>query len=70
MTAPPWFLRQENSTNRQWKSLKRKELKEIRRAVNMYRPGSAYCPGYEDFIKLEKILSKLIDMHGVYKWGR
>ena len=69
--APDWLLLQEGITNRQWKSRKRKELKEVIRAFDNYRTGCAYCPGEDgEADQLGKLLEQMKEAHSVKEWGR
>lgn len=68
-----WILRREGITTRAWKAKKRKELKAIMDAFNVYLGGCAHCPGYgngSEIQALEEQLRKMIDTHSVKKWGR
>ncbi|MCK5128148.1 MAG: hypothetical protein KAR42_17970 [candidate division Zixibacteria bacterium] len=57
-------------TTREFKSHKRKELREIKKALDKYHQGCAYCPGYENEIKeLGKILKKLEELQSIKEWG-
>lgn len=65
----PYFLKK-GKTIREWKAKKRKELKEVLKAVSEYQTGCAYCPGYEtDTDELFKILKKMKESHSFKNWG-
>ena len=58
-------------TQREWKDLKRKQLKKIVEAAKLYRLDCAWCPGYKkDMGALDDILETMTDSHSVKKWGR
>ncbi len=57
-------------TIRQWKSLKRKQLRAIQKATREYRLGCAYCPFYSiDINALEGVVASMIESHSVNNWG-
>ena len=68
---PPYVLENMKlKTTRQFKSRKRKELREIKNALAKYHQGCAYCPGYENEInELGKILKKLEELQSIKEWG-
>lgn len=49
-------------TKREWRQLKRRQLREIRKAVDAFRLGCAYVPGYRD---KELILAYHAGMEGL-----
>ena len=57
-------------TTRDFKALKREQLKDIFRAMSEYLSGCAYCPDNELFDDARKNIEKLIDSHSVKRWGR
>lgn len=59
-------------TRRQWKSLKRTELKNVLSTVNKLRMGSAFIPDpYEGaFNEMEQILMEYKNVMSVKEWGR
>ena len=71
-TIPPDVLKNMKlKTTREFKSRKRKELREIKQALNKYHQGCAYCPGYENEIKeLGKILKRLEELQSIKEWGQ
>ena len=70
-TIPPYVLENMGlKTTRQFKSRKRKELREIKNTLAKYHQGCAYCPGYENEItKLGKILKRLEELQSIKEWG-
>ena len=70
-TPPKWLLEREGITTRQWKAMKRKELREVIKAFDYYRLGCAYCPGINgEVITIGKSLDKLKQSLSVKEWGR
>ena len=58
-------------TTRQWKSLKRKQLRAIQKVVREYRLGCAYCPEYPARVhSMVESLEVMIESHSVKNWGR
>ena len=69
--APQWLLKDLGITQRQWKSRKRKELKMIVDAYNVYVRGSCYCPAYGSELEvLEVALNMMKNSHSIKGWGR
>ena len=60
------------STQREWKIHRRKKLKELEAAMDDFRLGCAYAPGYVDgtIRKLDAALDSLKKSHTVKEWGR
>lgn len=57
-------------TPRQWRALKRKQLKKVKDALEVYQRGCAFCPGYpEDSDRLWGTLRVMLKSHSVRKWG-
>ena len=56
------------TTQRQFKQLKRYQLKVIIEAVAEYHLGCAYCPG--SISVLNEAIETMKDEHSVEKWGR
>lgn len=57
--------------NRQWKSKKRWEARELERRLNDLSMGCAYFPrGFEDVEVIRRALSRIIDDLSVKNWGR
>lgn len=68
---PPHVLKQEGlKTSREWKTLKRRQAKELELALNEFRFGCARCPGYEEVVQLEKSIERLRETLSVKQWGR
>lgn len=56
---------------REFKSLKRKQLREIIHAVGEYRTGCAACPEYgSDIQLLDQVLKRMKESHSAKEWGR
>lgn len=55
---------------REFKKLKRQQLRDINDAVSQYRRGCAYCPGQFDIIQLQTAVDNLVKSHSVREWGR
>lgn len=69
--APKWLLQREGIMNRDWKAIKRAELKAVVKAFDVYRSGCAYCPGFEeDVLEFQRILNKMTLSHSAKVWGR
>lgn len=56
---------------RQFKSLKRQELRKIFKALDEFRVGSYYIPeeAYEEMLKIEKSIEQIKQNLSVKKWG-
>ena len=68
--VPPYVLKNMNiKTTREFKSRKRKELREIKKAVSEYHRGCAYTPGYDEINELDKLLNKIQTMQSIKEWG-
>ena len=70
MSAPKWLLKQEGITQRQWKSQKRKELKEVIKTLDTFTLGCAYVPAYDEINQVGKLLKEAKDKLSVKKWGK
>lgn len=57
-------------TSRQWKAHKRQELKYVFQALDNYRLGCAYCPGYEEVSHIQCRLERIKAAQSVKSWGR
>ena len=70
--APEFVLRNCNvKTQRQWRQLKRKQLKAVIRAMWEYRAGCAYCPGRNgEFGIITTNLEKLEKLLSQKNWGK
>lgn len=68
---PKYVLRNLHiQTPRDFRSLKRYQLKSILYALNQYRQGSAYCPGDFNAGQIEKEIKKHQKELSVKEWGR
>lgn len=70
MKAPKWLLQEEGLTQRQWKMLKRREIKHVIKALDRYRLGCAYTPGYEEVHTIDEALTRIVNAQSVKNWGR
>ena len=69
--APKWLLKREGITQRQWKQMKRQELRELKKSLWVYGSGCAFCPSYDGrFGTMVKLVNELIESHSVKNWGR
>ena len=69
--APDWLLERDKITQRQWRQMKRRDLKNLIAAFNEYRMGCAYCPVKNGEVGIfEKLLNELKESHSIKKWGR
>ena len=69
--APDWLLKRDKITQRQWRQIKRRDLRNLIAAFDAYRMGSAHCPGANGEVgALERILDDLKESHSIKKWGR
>lgn len=70
MKVPKYVLKNCGiTTQRQFKALKRYQLKAILKALNDYCMGCAYCPEF-DIGEIEKKLQELRKLLSVKNWGR
>lgn len=67
---PKWLLQKTGLTTRQWKSRKRRELREVNAALGKYRLGCAYTPEQALVHTLQSVLEKLNLSLSVKNWGR
>lgn len=69
--APDWLLERDKITQRQWRQMKRRDLKNLIAAFDEYRLGSAYCPNKNGEVEaIRKLLNDLKESHSIKKWGR
>lgn len=57
-------------TQRAWKARKRAELAAIRRAVDVFRLGSAYVPCRAEFEEVERAVTTMRRKLSAKEWGR
>lgn len=56
---------------REFKGLKRRQLRELESAFNAFNAGSTLCPGiYWQLDKIRKQLSQIEEKQSVQNWGR
>ena len=71
MKLPKRMLKSIGMTSREFKTEKRKRLRAIFGALNKYRIGCAFCPGYErDFKIVCGGLEAMMISHSIRNWGR
>lgn len=60
------------TSSREFKALKRYQLRELERAYGEYELGCAHCPNYDSGTqnKLEAIIKELRESHSAKNWGR
>lgn len=69
--APDWLLKREKITQRQWRQIKRRDLRNLISAFDEYRMGCAHCPGTNGAVGvIGKLLNELKESHSIKKWGR
>lgn len=69
--APKWLLNQFGITQRQWKERKRRELRDVLKAMSVYHMGCAYTPNGEGEVgRITKDLESLAEKLSVRNWGR
>lgn len=68
--APDWLLKREGITQRQWRARKRRDLIALERAIEKYRMGCAYTPGYSAIESLSIHIKIMRQTHSVKAWGR
>lgn len=57
-------------TQRAFKQLKRKQLREMRKVMDELRIGSVYMPEFNEARRLDNTLSRLEEACSVEEWGR
>ena len=58
-------------TEREFKQLKRAELREVKKAIGILRRGCAFMPLYNSAIEtLDATVERWIEECGVKRWGR
>ncbi len=71
--APKWILEKYGFTEqRQWRRMKRKQIKELRKAMDDTLLGSAYTPATPDgkkFIDAVSLANELVEAWSVEEWG-
>lgn len=70
--VPKWVLKNMGlKTQRQYKELKRKQIKAVEKAIKEYWSGSAFCPmPYFEVCRLRTMLDGLRKAHSIKEWGR
>lgn len=66
MKIPEWF----GCTERQWKTKKRSEMKQLIRTLDVFRAGCAYTPVYQEFKAASDVIRKMQEVLSVKSWGR
>lgn len=68
---PAFILDSSNvRSQREWKALKRKEARDVLRAVQQFQLGCAWTPAYRAIAALEPELKAIIKRLSVESWGR
>lgn len=58
-------------TSRQWKAKKRRELRAITKAFELYRFGCAYCPCKDGEVgQIQHLLNSMQQKLSARSWGR
>jgi len=57
-------------TRREWKQLKRRELRQLRKAFNVFQLGSAWVPQCYSVRDIDKVLTRLEELMSQRIWGR
>jgi len=71
MSVPKYVLKNMHiKTEREFKTIKRFELKCVLNAINTLRSGSAWVPGYESLDSIHRKLNDMKDKCSVKNWGR
>ena len=68
---PQYVLKNcKTQTLREFKALKRKQLKVVKQALNSYRQGCAYSPAFKSIIHADELITKAIEAQSAKNWGR
>lgn len=70
VVIPQWLLDREGITRRQWKSIKRQEMRFLCKYMSRFRNGCAYTPAHRRIEDLEQILNEMQDSLSIKNWGR
>lgn len=69
--APPWLLKQEGLTQRQWKARKRREIRALWAAFDQFRMGCAHTPlRNAEVSALKDVIVSIAHQLTVKEWGR
>ena len=58
------------ANSREFKSLKRKQIRALIKAFEEYQLGCYYCPEYKSFDKARQHVEKIKQAQSVKTWGR
>jgi len=71
MRVPKYVLKNSGiKTQRQWKELKRRQLRAAFKAMRKFQGGCYYTPDKGQYCQVMRGLEQLKDMLSVKKWGR
>ena len=66
-----WICNQTRLTSREWKSRKRKEIREVIKAFEIYRLGCYYTPDGEGEVgQIDEALKSIKQKLSVKNWGK
>ena len=70
-TIPKYVLKNSGiKTTREFKQRKRKEIREVIRAMKNFQLGCAHAPGHESFCTALKAAEETKDKCSLKNWGR
>ena len=68
---PKWILDNNGQTAREWKARKRKELEQVRKALDVYRIGCTFTSANpNDIVLIKLLLEGIREAQSVENWGR
>jgi hypothetical protein len=71
MKVDPWILKSTKMTSRQWKARKRRELRDLKKALHVYRLGCFYTPSKDGEVgQIEDCINSIERAQSVKNWGR
>ena len=66
-----WIPENSGQTAREWKARKRKELEQVRKALDVYRMDCTYTPANpNDIVLIKMLLEGIREAQSVENWGR
>lgn len=66
----PAYMLKKYGTARNYKKEKRRQLREVKRALNSFRFGMAYCPAYKEVERAIDEIDAALEKVSVQNWGR